>query len=253
VTDHAITCGVNGLNSFICLWCNTTIVTIGRKVRFHHTLHFMTKQRGSSAAATATSRLPQKFGIIDTSVSTSDVLTWRQTVADPGGGSLGQLPPQTSVAPPWMAPLCHKCAFFGAHGSRNRNNVFCLVKLQGLRAGFYPTSYGIAWTILLFCKFHCFVFSLPRENCPAFTNAVTFAFLDLLLCCMEMVCFFYKLISLMPDDRLETKRKGSSKNRNAIWKTYYWLKILPTSKMKTKTQFQGYCQCSSWVRSLSAS
>ena len=28
------------------------------------------------------------------------------------GGSLGQLSPQTSVAPPWMAPLCHKCAPF---------------------------------------------------------------------------------------------------------------------------------------------
>ena len=27
LTDHAITIGVNGLNSFICLWCNTTIVT----------------------------------------------------------------------------------------------------------------------------------------------------------------------------------------------------------------------------------
>jgi len=31
--------------------------------------------------------------------------------------------------------------------------------------------------------------------------------------------FFYKVISLMPDDRLERKRNGSSKNRNAIWKT----------------------------------
>ena len=29
------------------------------------------------------------------------------------GGSLGQLPPtETSVAPPWMAPLCYKCAPF---------------------------------------------------------------------------------------------------------------------------------------------
>jgi len=38
LTDHAITCGVNGLTSFICLWCNNArIVCIGRKVRFHHT------------------------------------------------------------------------------------------------------------------------------------------------------------------------------------------------------------------------
>ena len=54
----------------------TTIVTIGRKVCFQHTLPFMTKQRCSSAAAT--SRLHQKFGIIDTSVTTSDILTWHQ-------------------------------------------------------------------------------------------------------------------------------------------------------------------------------
>ena len=31
LTDHAITCGVNGLNSFVCLWRNTTIVIIGKK------------------------------------------------------------------------------------------------------------------------------------------------------------------------------------------------------------------------------
>jgi len=52
LTDHPITCGVNGLNTL-------TIITIGRKVLFHHTLRFMTKQRCSSAAAT--SRLHQKF------------------------------------------------------------------------------------------------------------------------------------------------------------------------------------------------
>ena len=78
LTDHATTCGAtaNGLNNFICAWCNTTIVTFGRKVRFHHTLPSSTKQRFSSAAAT--SRLYQKFGIIDTSVVTSDILTWHQ-------------------------------------------------------------------------------------------------------------------------------------------------------------------------------
>jgi len=56
----------------------------------------------------------------------------------------------------------------------------------------------------------------------------------------------------MPDDP-EKKSKGSIKNRNAMWKSYHWLKILQASKMKTKNQFQDYCQCSSWVRSLSAS
>jgi len=28
------------------------------------------------------------------------------------GGQFGATSPQTSVAPPWMAPLCHKCAPF---------------------------------------------------------------------------------------------------------------------------------------------
>jgi len=39
----------------------------------------------------------------------------------------------------------------------------------------------------------------------------------------------------MPDDP-ENKRKGSNKNMNAMWKTYYWLEILQASKMKTKNQ-----------------
>ena len=41
----------------------------------------------------------------------------------------------------------------------------------------------------------------------------------------------------MRDDSLE--RKGSSENRNAIWKAYIWLKILQASKMKTKKQFKA--------------
>ena len=77
VADDAMTCGViNGLDSFICLWCNAATVNIGIKVRFPHTLHFMTKQRCSSASATT--RLHQKFGIIDSSVATCDILTWHR-------------------------------------------------------------------------------------------------------------------------------------------------------------------------------
>ena len=45
LTEHAITCCVNGLTIFICLWCNARIVATGRKMRFHHELPFMTKQR----------------------------------------------------------------------------------------------------------------------------------------------------------------------------------------------------------------
>ena len=53
LTDHAIPCGVNGLNSFRCWWCNTTVVAVGRKVRFHHTLRFTTKHSCSSVATTS--------------------------------------------------------------------------------------------------------------------------------------------------------------------------------------------------------
>ena len=45
LTDHATACAVNGLASIIRFWCDTRIVAIGRKMRFHHTLPFMTKQR----------------------------------------------------------------------------------------------------------------------------------------------------------------------------------------------------------------
>ena len=45
LADYSIACGVNGLASVTCFWCGTTIVAIGRKVRFQHTLPFMTKQR----------------------------------------------------------------------------------------------------------------------------------------------------------------------------------------------------------------
>jgi len=53
---HAITCGVNGLTSFIrfiCLWCNTRIVAIARKVYFHHKLPLWRNKGRSSAAATS--------------------------------------------------------------------------------------------------------------------------------------------------------------------------------------------------------
>jgi len=42
---YAVAFAVNGLASIIRFWCDTTIVAIGRKVRFHHTSTFVTKQR----------------------------------------------------------------------------------------------------------------------------------------------------------------------------------------------------------------
>jgi len=50
------------------------MVANGRKVRFHHTLPFMTKQRSRLAVRLRRPR-DQKFGIIDTSVATYDILT----------------------------------------------------------------------------------------------------------------------------------------------------------------------------------
>ena len=61
----------------------------------------------------------------------------------------------------------------------------------------------------------------------------------------KLVCFFYKFISKA---WWQPWKQSSSENRNVIWKSYNWLKILQASKMKTKNQFQGCCQCSSWVQ-----
>ena len=159
-----------------------------------------------------------------------------------------------------MAPLCHKCAPVWRPWKEKQilkyskiNNVLLLVKRQGLRAGRYPTSYQIAWTMQFFCNsstvslFLCQV----RTAQPSQTQSR----LQFSTCCCAVWKWFVVLqvYSLMPDDGPETKTKGSSKNRNAMWKTYYWLKILRASKMKTIYQFQDYCQYSSWVRSLSAS
>jgi len=42
----------------------------------------------------------------------------------------------------------------------------------------------------------------------------------------------------MPDDP-EKKRKGRSKNRNAMWKTYYWLKILKNLQNENEKPVSG--------------
>jgi len=52
--------------------------------------------------------------------------------------------------------------------------------------------------------------SAPKELCPPLDTPA--------LGCMKIGPFFHKFISLMRDDSLE--RKGSSENRNAIWKAY---------------------------------
>jgi len=64
-------------------------------------------------------------------------------VADPGGGTLGQLPPKRL----WR-PFAINAPHFGAHACRNRdkkyskiNIVFRVVKRQDIRAELYPTSY----------------------------------------------------------------------------------------------------------------
>ena len=60
---------------------------------------------------------------------------------------------------------------FWSHGSRNIfkntlytkiNNIFCLVKRQGLSAGLYPTSYQIEWTMQLFRNSYTVSFFLCR-------------------------------------------------------------------------------------------
>ena len=46
LTEHAIACGINGLASFICLWCHTTIVATIRKVYFHHIRYPLWENKG---------------------------------------------------------------------------------------------------------------------------------------------------------------------------------------------------------------
>jgi len=77
------------------------------------------------------------------------------------GGSRGRIwgncPPKPLWRPLEWRPFAINAPLFGAHGSRNRfkntlkiNNVFRLVKRQGLRAGLYPSPYRRAWRMLLF-------------------------------------------------------------------------------------------------------
>jgi len=79
-----------------------------------------------------------------------------------------------------------------------------------------------------------------RSSCPIVPPPLNPA-----LTCAKWICFHCKLI--LPDSSI--KRKGSSENRNAIWKTCNWRKIFEASK---RNQFQDCCQCSLWVCNISA-
>jgi len=46
---HRIWCKWLDITTFVCLWCCTTIVVIGRKVRFHHALSLWWNKGYSSA------------------------------------------------------------------------------------------------------------------------------------------------------------------------------------------------------------
>ena len=133
------------------------------------------------------------------------------------------------------------------------NNVFHLVKPQDLRVGLYSTSYRRAWTMLLFrnsSTVSLFLLCRLRTAQPSRLHKrsrVRSTQFSTCCCAVWKWSVFLQVYSLMPDDRPERKRKGGSKNSNAIWKICYWLKILQVSKMKTKNRFQGYCQCSLWV------
>ena len=136
------------------------------------------------------------------------------------------------------------------------NQCFRRIKRQDLRAGLYPTSYWIALTMLLFRNSTTVSFFFVAWELPSLHKRRRFRLSPFSICrwaVQNWSVFFYKFISLMLDDRPERKRKGSNKNGNAIWKICNWLKILQASKLKTRNNFQGYCQCSSWVRGLSAS
>jgi len=156
-------------------------------------------------------------------------------VADTGGGAVwGNCPSQTSVAPPWMAPLCHKCAPFLVPMQVEQikkyskiNNIFRLVKPQDLRAGLYSTTYRRAWTMLLFrnsSTVSLFLLCRVRTAQPSRLHKcsrVRSTQFSTCCCAVWKWSVFLQVYFLMPVDYLERKRKGSSKNRNAIWKTCY--------------------------------
>jgi len=60
-----------------------------------------------------------------------------------------------------------------------------------------------------------------------------------------MACFCHKCTILMPNDSFE--RKGNNIDRNAIWKTKNWLKIVEAFIMKTSFRAVTSAACESAV------
>ena len=119
------------------------------------------------------------------------------------------------------------------------NNIFCVVKRQGLCAGLYPTSYRIAWTMLLFRNNYTVSFFLCHVRTAQLSQTQSRSQFSTCYCAVWKWSVFLQVYSFMPDDRLERKKKDSSKNRNAMWKTYYWLKIYKPPKWKRKPSFRA--------------
>ena len=76
------------------------------------------------------------------------------------------------------------------------------------------------------------------ENCPAFTNAVAFTVLELLLCCMKMVCFFTSLFFKCLMTVLKWKAKAAVKVGMQCGKLIADSRFYKPPKLKRKTSFR---------------
>ena len=122
----------------------------------------------------------------------------KQTVADPQGGSLGQLPP-TPVAPLSKAVLRHKCPLLvplevetETKNILNITNFFRLVKRQDLHAGLYPTSYRMAWTMLLLRNSTTVSLFLCRVRTAQSSSAANLAVFPRIWACFLWSCGFFE-------------------------------------------------------------
>jgi len=79
----------------------------------------------------------------------------------------------------------------------------------------------------------------PQSKFSAYATAFAYHSSGLAAGLYTIGLSFYKYISLMSDDRLERKRKGSSKNRNAIWKTCTDSRFYKSPKWKRETSFRA--------------
>jgi len=119
----------------------------------------------------------------------------------------------------WISDICEhnlsQCYSLCWPPWRKHGNTWKRQKFHGF------WQFGFFYPVWLFSG-HGLAFFLKRCLATLAQPSQTHSRSQFLTCCCAVWkwCVFLQVHYLMPDDRLERKRKGSSKNRNAIWKTY---------------------------------